>query len=162
MNLAVVAAIAALSTATTSATADELIIHTVSYHSAYNKPTTTTELVTINDQLYTQTYTYSAYNNQNWGIGYRTDSGYEVGAYYNSYRKLSLYIATSWMYNEFIGVYAGLATGYRDVLDFPVAPIGGFILQFPIADKINARLLVQPPLGSKFDGVIHLTFGYKF
>lgn len=145
-----------------TASAGELIIHTVSYHSAYNKPYTTSRTIGGDDWSYTTTWSYPGYNNYNWGVGYRTDDGYEVGAYYNSYRNLSLYVAKSWMYNQYVGVYLGLATGYKEAIDFPVAPLVGLVLQLPITTDVTAKLLLSPPIGSNLDGVAHLAFGYKF
>lgn len=145
-----------------TASAGELIIHTVSYHSNYNTPGTEVQTRKKDGETYTYYWTYPGYNNYNWGIGYRTDDGYEVGAYYNSYRNLSVYVAKSWMYNEYIGVYLGLATGYNDAINFPVAPLAGLVLQLPLTSSVTAKLLLSPPLGSNLDGVAHLAFGYKF
>ena len=109
-----------------------------------------------------QHWSYPGYNNYNFGLGYMTDDGFEAGVYYNSYRKVSVYGAKRWMYNEYIGVYLGLATGYKDAIDFPVAPLAGLLLQLPLTQDVGARIMIQPPLGKELDGVIHLAFTFKF
>lgn len=147
----------------TIAQADELIVHTFSRHSGHNSDSTQTW--TGKDQ-YGRTVQYSetkkGYNNSNLGIGYHWDSGWTVGTYYNSYRRLTVYTAHDWMPLEHFGAFAGVATGYDNVSGYPVAVIGGLIVRTRLTDNYSLNVLITPPIGGKMDGVTHLTILKKF
>lgn len=119
--------------------ADELILHTVSYHST--KP---------GDDP----------NNYNPGIGYSLDNGWAAGIYYNSYRRPSAYVAKDFNVAGPLGVFAGGATGYDSVSGRPITLIGGLRLTMPVSDTANVNLLVAPGIG-KLQTVAHLTLTIK-
>lgn len=144
------------------AKADELIIHTVSWHSDDNKDSTKQwTTVDQNGQTWLHTTRTEAYNNANFGVGYRWDNGWQVGAYYNSYRKPAVYVAKNWMFTENFGAFLGAATGYDQVAGHPVAPIGGLVYKIKLTDRYGLDILGTPPIG-EMDGVLHLAITRKF
>lgn len=68
------------------------------------------------------------HNNANYGLGYRFDSGYVVGAYHNSDGRASVYAGYDWRYNEYASVSVALATGYK----YAVMPIVMPTLSVPL------------------------------
>lgn len=150
-----------------SAQADELIIHTVSLHSAHNSDSTeTSETVSPSGRKTVRTREIPGYNNLNIGFGYRWDSGLmeglSAGMYYNSYRKPAAYIAREWMFSEHYGAFVGAVTGYRSVTGYEVTPMGGFIIRKSLDKKYTMNVLITPPISKDTDGVAHLTVFRKF
>lgn len=143
-----------------TAHADELEFQTVSQHGANNRDHDETVYWTDQDgKNWATTTHYHGYNNLNFGLGYRWDSGWSAGLYRNSFYKPSVYVAKDWMFNQYTGVFLGAATGYSNVSRFPVAPLGGFIFRLPVTERIALKVLAAPPIGSG-DAVVHLTVSY--
>lgn len=121
--------------------ADELILHTGSYHETREGE--------------------SSLNNTNPGIGYSLDSGWVGGLYLNSYKKPSFYAARDFSITEHTGAFVGAATGYKVVSGQPLGIIGGFRWTIPLDDKWSMKLLVAPKIGGGTQTVFHLTLTYK-
>ncbi|MEO1538511.1 MAG: hypothetical protein AAFR73_12360 [Pseudomonadota bacterium] len=88
---------------------DEYVFHVGSYH-------TDTDLIGSEVE-----------NESNLGFGCRI-AGYEFGAYKNSYSDDSVYAVRDWGFDNGLGVFAGLASGYHNDAAAPshgVIPIGG-------------------------------------
>lgn len=92
------------------------------------------------------------YNDLNLGAYYRANAGWQVGAYYNSQRRPSVYAGLAWSYDAgpaSVGLLAGLVTGYRagPVLPFaaPSVAVGRWRLSVVPATRIN-------------DAVFHLSY----
>lgn len=121
------------------AVADELVLHTFSYHNHAE---------------------HSNPNNVNLGIGYSRDDGWAAGIYYNTYRNPSAYIAKDFSVKPNLGVFAGVATGYDQVSSYPLTLVGGLRFTFPLTDRTSLKLLVAPGVfGSQT--IAHLTLTYK-
>lgn len=143
--------------------AGELVTHTVSYHTSHNEDTTETwQAQDSHGNTVTYSKTRAGYNNLNFGIGYRWDSGWSVGTYQNSYYRTTVYVTKDWMFTENIGVFAGLATGYEDVSGHSLTPTGGLLLTKKITKKVSLDLAVVPPISKNTDGVAHLMVLQKF
>lgn len=121
----------------TPAFADDLILHTGSYHGSH-----------------------STLNTTNPGLGYATDGGWVVGVYYNSYEKISLYGAKDFAVNRYAGAFVGVATGYEQISGQPLGFVGGLRLSIPLGDKWKANVLYAPSIGGS-EAVWHLTLSYK-
>lgn len=131
-----------------SAQAGELIVHTVSAHSAKRYITHDTDR-------------WKALRNDNYGLGYKTDDALLIGYYRNSVFKDTFYVGKEYMFTENLGVVASLATGYKEASGLDVTPMVAGILRLPVTKKINLNVTFTPPVGS-YIGVVHLAFGYKF
>lgn len=144
-----------------AAVAGEFELHTVSLHGGNNRDHDETVAWTDKDgKNWLTTTHYRGYNNVNLGAGYRWDSGWSAGVYWNSYYKPSAYVAKDWMFNSYTGVFLGVATGYDNVDHQPIAPIGGFIFRIPVTERLAVKVLAAPPLGNATDAVVHLTVAY--
>lgn len=142
--------------------ADQLIIHSVSWHSSGNKDEVQTKQSVNGNGLRVSTEeTVHGYNNNNFGIGYRWDSGLTVGMYYNSYRRPTVYLIEEWMPLRRFGAVLGIATGYDNVSGNPLTVIGGLIIRTPITNRLEVNVLIVPPVG-EMDGVTHFSFLKKF
>lgn len=145
-----------------SASADELLVHGLSWHVRSG---------------WTENGVYNEYNNYNVGLGYATSSGWLVGAYYNSYRKMSVYFGKTWLWEvgpELFGRRPELgfsiigATGYGHRSGSPITPLAGFSGKLPAGDKWSVILTVAPvPYeeddGSRFLGVVgNMSLSYRF
>ena len=135
--------------------AGELVLHSFSWHSKYNKDVTTTRMVWEDYMWVERSSTTLAYNNRNFGLGWRTDSGVIFGAYHNSYYRPTVYLGREFMVNRHFGAFVGLATGYRH----PITPIGGLIAEVP--ERAAMEVIGSPRVGNT-DGVIHLAVSYRF
>lgn len=127
--------------------ADELIVHTLSKHTAstYNLDSGgTTKL-----------------NNHNLGLGYRLENGVAFGTYYNSYKRVTTYLAKDFMLNDYLGVGLGATTGYKIATGLDITPMFLFVVAYPIQKNATLRLHVLPPV-KDLAGVAHLTIGFKF
>lgn len=145
--------------ASTNAIAGDLVIHTVSRHTDNNHTTSYQWYEPQADLVHT--HTDYAYNNNNYGIGYRSDTGWLVGVYHNSYFRPTAYVGKEWMYNQYFGGQVALATGYDSVAHRPVVLIGGLIVRFPIYDGVKGNFLLVPPVANT-DGVVHFALNYPF
>jgi hypothetical protein len=127
--------------------ADEVILHLGSYHT-------------------NRTYEFGtdtrSYNNENPGLAYRRSDGWAVGAYWNSYKKTTVYIAKEMMFTEHFGIEVGVGTGYRIVSNKVVMPIGAFVYKIPLSEDWHADVLMLPPIGSQISGVAHVALAKKF
>jgi len=127
--------------------ADELIVHIGSKH--------TVSTYTINDTIEVKI------NNTNPGIGYRNDSGYAIGTYFNSYNFRTFYVTKDFMYNDYVGIVAGAVTGYKSSTGMLITPMVAGTVKIPLTKEITANILLMPKVG-KLAGVAHLALSYKF
>lgn len=126
----------------------ELIVHTVSRH--------TEDVYALGENPVDRKI-----NNNNAGIGYRTDDGYAFGAYRNSYHSNTVYVTKEFMVNDNFGVVFGASTGYKIASGMTITPMLAAIAKLPITDKISVNILAMPKVG-KFIGVAHVAIAYKF
>lgn len=93
------------------------------------------------------------YNNVNPGVYVRTGNGLQVGAYYNSYKHPSVYVAKFVPLSRHVDFMYGLATGYP----WPVAPVGALSVH---AGKV--RVMYAPSLGNKLadSHVVHVALEF--
>ena len=138
--------------------ADEIVIHTVSWHATPKEDYTVHHVYEDGSPAY-DTQVKTPYNNVNPGIGYRWDNGWNVGYYHNSYSKPSFYFAREWAYNRYFGAMLGLATGYKDENKTGLLPIGALTARLPITERVTLGIQALPPIG-KIGGVAHLTISY--
>lgn len=143
-NFLIAALIALFSTVSV---ADEFIVHIGSAHSVKTYNLDGTKDVNI--------------NNNNYGIGYRTNDGFAVGTYFNSYHKQTVYATQEFMYNEYIGVVAGAVSGYKESTGLTITPMVAATAKIPLTKTMTANFLVIPKVG-KLAGVAHLAISYKF
>ena len=134
----------------------EVVVHTVSRHSAHNGPEGPTYWAP--DGFHDERT--PGYNNQNFGLGYRSEDGNLVGAYRNSYRTTTVYLGRDIMPLKYAGGFVALATGYGGVTGTPATIIGGLILRAPLTLGFAAELQFLPKVYGT-DGVVHLTFSVK-
>lgn len=88
-------------------------------------------------------------------IGYYVNETVSVGAFYNSEKKVSYYIAKDYEYKS-IDINVGFTTGYETAKVLPY-----IILSKQIADKIN--VFVVPTVDSKSKNpALVLGIGYQF
>jgi hypothetical protein len=131
---------------TSIAQADDLVIHTVSWHA---RPS------------WEENYnTKVRYNDYNPGLGYRWNNGWNVGFYYNSFYKTSVYSAKEFMLSDNVGLIAGGVTGYKSSTGYSVAPLLGAEWCQPITDKLSAVMLVIPAFRNS-PGVLHFAAEYS-
>ena len=128
------------------AMADELLVHTVSMHTA---------------STYQNDGQETKYNNLNLGIGYRTDGGWQAGLYYNSYKQPTAYIANEFMLRPWIGVVIGAGTGYEIPTGHKIFPIGGVLFKYQVTPQYALNAMILPPI-KDMDGVAHLVVARKF
>jgi hypothetical protein len=144
----------------TAAQADELVIHTGSYHADSSYTHEVNYWDQYGNYLYT-TRNQVTYNNFNPGVGYKFNNGVSVGGYFNSYRKPTMYVAKEWMMVDYFGVIAGLATGYDRPTGHTVTPMAGFIFKQKITERDTANLEFAPSTG-RTTGTIHLAISRSF
>lgn len=149
------------------ANAGELVIHTLSLHTdatyQYNHTTHYSEVNPATNEVIKQwdvtTTSQIKFNNANVGLGWRTDDGWAVGGYYNSYRKLSLYFGKSFELGYRFSVLLGGGTGYDQLENgHKITPIAALEYKLPITDTSGVRFAGQPKTGNNA-GVIH-AMGY--
>lgn len=132
----------------TQVQAQQVIVHTVSWHTEKGYLDPSGQSV--------------PFNNSNYGIGYRTEHNWSFGTYRNSNWTQSVYIAKSWTVWGPVGVVGGLVTGYKEQSGRSINPFAGIEITVPIVDRINGYIVVLPPVGSDNAGAVHLSVGYKF
>jgi hypothetical protein len=120
---------------TDRAGANELVVHTLSYHADRK----------------------TDYNEKNFGLGIRQhltpDWSLQIGVYPNSYRKTTIYgimqyrLGASWQ-GYYPGAFAGLASGYRQGL-----LAGGLML-----DSTFHTIRFVPPISKDTTGVLAVEF----
>ena len=115
---------------------------------------------TVNKYTVNKTYDVTI-NNNNYGVGYRTDAGLAVGTYFNSYHKQTAYITQEFMYNDYVGVVVGLVSGYQESTGLLITPMVAATAKIPLTKTTTANFLVMPKVG-KLAGVVHLAISYKF
>lgn len=147
-----------------SASAGELMIHGPSLHTkAKHSHTETTRYVTEGGILIrTETVTVEKrYNNFNPGIAYTFDNGVQLGGYYNSYERATLYVAKEWMFTDRWGALLGVGTGYEVATGHKIAVLGALQYKYPLSD--SAKLVTQfvPPSG-RTAGLVHLGISRPF
>jgi hypothetical protein len=148
--------------------AGELIIHGLSIHSSphYTHEHTTHyqvidpdtgNIVSRWDEV---TTTERTYNNYNVGLGWRTDDNWAVGAYWNSYRKPTVYFGKGFQIGDSnFSVFVGAATGYGVMSGRKVTPMLAFEYKLPINDQYGVRFAATPAIGNQ-RSVLH-TAVYK-
>jgi len=144
--------------------AGEFLIHTVSLHTkrSWTDTHTTNYIDTTGAIVKTEvTEREVPYNNVNPGIGYRTDGGYLVGLYYNSYKQPTFYAAKEFMLNDSFGAFVGVGTGYEIPTGRPVMLIGGLEYKYRFNEDWALNVLALPPTGNTV-GVVHLAVARSF
>lgn len=150
------------------AQADELVFHTVSWHTRPAKEYTQTIKHYRADgsvAYETQTRVSKRFNNFNPGIGYRwtnfSSVGLNVGYYHNSYSSPAFYAAVDEAFDEHWGYVAGAATGYREETSSGIMPILAFTYRQPMTNKVSLNFQLVPPIGNH-TGVAHATIHQAF
>lgn len=147
MKAALVAGV--LTVAAGGAAADELLFHTFSVHG--------------HKRFFNDDGSSGVYNNTNLGVGWRTDGSYVLGAYYNSYRRPTVY-AGRWLLWEVsesvqLGGWAALATGYKDYITRrELNVIGALTFRYSLGGGYSAYISGVPRLGAT-DAVVNFTLG---
>lgn len=149
----------ALILVSTPALCDELVIHLRSHHSEGNHNESRTYKDSNNDSV---TETRKGFNNNNLGLAYRTDSGYTAGAYWNSQYNISTYAGKSFMFNTYFGVFAGVATGYKEQTGKEILPFVSAMINVPIDNKHSMLLNIVPTTDLKDYVVMNLSLVRKF
>lgn len=134
-----------LSALSLTCVAGELIVHTVSWHSKFNKDTR------IGNTM------FFAYNNENYGLGWRTERGLMFGTYRNSLYRQTFYIGQELMWNEHLGGFLALGTGYHA----NVALLGGGVVKLPVSTRTKLELIATPSF-KQVDAALHLAVSYRF
>jgi len=147
--------------------ADELVFHTFSIHSKSEHEHRTRTLYVYDDPSLNYTkvdVTMQSYNNNNFGLGYKFNNGWEVGGYHNSYNRPTFYLAKEWMITDSFGVVAGAGTGYSMIHDGrKISFIGALEYKYKLDDKWTAVAQFVPPVKSMdMVGVAHLAFTRSF
>lgn len=148
-----------LATVLSSAFCDEIVFHTVSIHTSptYQKRI---NVVSSTGASIQSTQIDIPFNNNNYGLGYRVDSGWEAGYYYNSYRKSTMYISKELMMTDSFGGVFGAGTGYEEVTGSKINVLGGLLFKYKMNEKFTLNTVVVPPLFSAV-GVVHFELSYK-
>lgn len=152
------------------AIADEVVIHTLSWHHSSSYFTGERKIVGIETNATNEGVTrrvitrpvFRRYNNATIGLGYKWENGWIVGGYYNSYQKPSMYVSRHLMFNDHVGVVAGLATGYN-ILDKDVGGVtvfGGIAFRAEVSNNTFANVYIGPGIGST-SSVAHFSVSYK-
>lgn len=136
----------ALLIASTTAHADEFIVHTGSVHTKSSYVNAEGESV--------------KFNNANVGVGYRFDNGIAVGTYYNSYRQPTAYIVGELDLTVRFKLQFGVATGYKIVNGKDVTEIGALNFRQPLTKNVTLDVLAVPPI-KDLAGVVHVAISYK-
>jgi hypothetical protein len=153
--------------------AGEVIVHIASYHtpSTYDTYYTTNYSWGPGYEQYnysTTTTTEHKYNNFNPGVGYRTDDGWSVGAYYNSYQLTSLYVGKNFNVYKWIGVNVGVATGYSGHGIPPdnwyeIRPYALLEAKIPVTDIVSVLGGYAPRMGQYNPvGTFHVAVAIKY
>jgi hypothetical protein len=125
--------LAALVAASLSAQADTMGVHVATWH---EKP---------------------GFNNVNPGLYYRTASGFQIGGYYNSNERLSLYAAQVWQWGWF-SITAGVVTGYEK----PIMPLILPSVRVLHTKDFDLNLSFIPQVTPKGSAAIHLSISKEF
>jgi hypothetical protein len=149
-----------------AASAGELIVHTVSLHSSqtYEHEHTVNYVDEQSAVLYSATTIENRrFNNVNPGLAWQFDSGVQLGAYYNSYRQPTVYVAYEYMFDDEFGVVAGVGTGYQDISrgHKGLAAFGAIEYKYPLSKNLKLVTQFIPPLAGTV-GVVHAAFAYSF
>lgn len=118
-------------------------------------------------------------NNLNLGAYVRGESGWEVGGYYNTYKRPTVYVAKHFPLIAGVSVVVGGATGYdracsaktpTDIFggwtrtctgswNGPIAPLAG--VSWAPDGPSAPRVWFTPGIGGKASSVIHLSWEWK-
>lgn len=101
------------------------------------------------------------YNNYNLGLGIRTDTGLVAGGYYNSYKRLTVYVGQEWMPTRNVGAFAALATGYDQAAGRPVTIIGGLLFRARLEGTASLDVRYLPRIKDNPE-VVHIGLGIPF
>jgi hypothetical protein len=152
------AGVLALLLAAGTAHADEIVVHTVSWHMRDREDYTLTYIRPDGTVDHVE-HIPQRYNNINPGLGYRWDSGWNVGYYDNSYGKPAFYVVKDWQWNARWGVVLGVASGYKEENRTGFVPLVALTFRQPITDAVSLNVQALPPI-SNSAGVVHLTVNY--
>ncbi len=98
-------------------------------------------------------------NNANFGAFVRSDN-IEIGTYYNSRRKMTVYsgymLESNWPLQP--AVMVGLASGYGKLL----VPYATVSVSYPVAQNWKLRMEYTHDFAAQTYGVLHLRAEYKF
>jgi hypothetical protein len=139
--------------------ADEVVIHTLSWHSKPMKDYTVRYIYPDGSFAYEKRVT-EPYNNVNPGLGYRWDNGWNVGYYHNSYSRSSLYFVKDWQWTRRFGFMLGAATGYKDENRTGIMPLAGFTFRQPLTERTILGIQYAPAIGNH-TAVVHATISYS-
>ena len=146
-------------TVSTPAFCDGLVFHLQSHHKDGNHDVTETWVDKDNTS---HTKTHYALNNNNYGIGYKTDNGYSIGIYKNSFYKTSAYAGKEFMYNRYLGGFVGIASGYKEESGKAFIPFVSGTVKIPIDNKYGLMFNVIPAKDFKDYVVINMALERKF
>lgn len=122
----------------TTAQAQSVIFHGISYHS------------------------HGSYNNYNYGFGYLFENRFMVGAYKNSQNSNSAYVGYNWKYNEYLSVSVLGAVGYKE---FPVMALVLPTISVPVIQNIYLNIAATPLYNksfNKFGILLNSSLEYRF
>lgn len=105
-------------------------------------------------------HTNPGFNNNNYGLGYKTASGFAVGAFKNSEYSNSAYASYDYRLTEYVSVVAGVSTGYKT---YPVMPVVMPTASIPFSG-FSIVLGVMPyydPDAKKLGLVVHTMLEFK-
>jgi len=149
----------AVLTISTPALCDSLVFHLQSHHKDGNHDVTETWTDKDNNSY---SKTHYALNNNNYGIGYKTDNGYSIGIYKNSFYKTSAYAGKEFMYNRYLGGFVGIASGYKEESGKAFIPFVSGTVKIPIDNKYGLMFNVIPTKNFKDYVVINMALERKF
>lgn len=139
--------------------ADEIIVHLRSHHATGNHDR---YLSVVDDEGYQHDYYKPGHNNNNFGLSYQFDNGFTFGYYKNSKYRYSVYFGEQFMFNEYIGVFGGLVTGYRKKSDNQLMPFLSGVIKIPLDDKVGLMLTIIPKTDFSDYVVSTLSVTFKF
>ena len=111
------------------------------------------------------------YNNFNPGVGYRFDSGASIGVYHNSYRRPTLYVGYTKLWDTGMtvgdkpiraGGIVSILTGYEIATGNKASVGGAFVIGLGVSNTRSVYLLHIPKINSDTVSVTHLAIGHRF
>lgn len=103
--------------------------------------------------------TGQGYNENNYGIGYRSETGYTIGIYKNSIRKDSVYVGREFQWQVagpvHVGLMVGAVSGYQNVMPI-VLP------ELILKNKIGELAMTIIPNVTHVDAAVALQLRIRF
>jgi hypothetical protein len=146
-------------TVSTPAFCDGLVFHLQSHHKNGNHDVTETW---VDKDNASHTGTKRGLNNNNFGIGYKSDDGYSIGVYKNSFFNTSTYAGKEFMYNRYFGGFVGVATGYKEQSGKSLMPFLAGTVKIPIDNTYALVFNVIPTKEFNDYVVINMAIERKF